>query len=130
MRLLLLLSSMALSLSACVTGSVVVPNTTDCSLAGVWEAGAFCAESVTGIKSKLTMDEYLDFLTPQDARPDPQDPAKTLPKRAGAVCQSADDFGRRKTALEQACRMLGKRCPYELRQTVQTMELIQVQGLH
>lgn len=125
MRLRLLLSLTALSLSGCVTGNVVLPNSTACSLAGVWDAGAFCAETITGIQSQMTLDEYLDFLSPQDERPDPMDPTKTLPARAGAVCQSTFDWGRQKTALEQACRILGKRCPYELHQTIKTMRTLQ-----
>lgn len=130
MRLHLLFVLTALSFTGCVTGSVSIPNGTACSLAGKWEAGAFCAETITGIKSELTLDEYLDFLTPQDERPDPLDPTKTLPARAGAVCQSTFDWGRQKTALEQACRILGKRCPYELHQTIKTMRTLQSENHH
>lgn len=125
MRLQILCVITALSFAGCVTGSVQLPNSTACSLAGVWDAGAFCAETITGIKSTMTLDEYLDFLSPQESKPDPMDPTKTIPARAGAVCQSTFDWGRQKTALEQACRILGRRCPYELHQTIKTMRVLQ-----
>lgn len=122
MLLRLSLSLTALSFVGCVTGSVTVPSTVSCTQAGVWEAGAFCAESITGSKSSMTVDEYLDFLSVAPERKDPNDPTKTIPGRPGAVCQSADDWGKQKTALEQACRILGKRCPYEMKATIKTME--------
>lgn len=49
----------------------------------------------------MTRDEFRDWLEPgQDKAP--------------AVCQSASDEMKIKIALEQACRMLGNRCTYEM----------------
>lgn len=66
-------------------------------------AGGDCAETISGETSRLTLDEYLAFLEPQ-----------LEPERAGALCQSAADWGRLKTAFEQACRKLGARCTKEI----------------
>jgi hypothetical protein len=115
----------ALELSACVTGTVTVPNTRACTVAGVISAGAMCAETITGIQSDLSFDEFLDFLEPQEERPDPAHPGQTLPARGGAVCQSASDWGAQKTALEQACRILGRRCPPELVRVIETMTTLE-----
>jgi hypothetical protein len=100
---LLLLSSSSLALASCVT---VVPNTTQCTVAGSFEAGAICAETNTGIISEMTPDEFIAFLLPSDGY-------LTGKPRAGAVCQSAADYNAMKTALEQACRILGKRCRFQ-----------------
>lgn len=65
----------------------------------------------------MTFDEFLEFLEPQVERQDPLT-GKTLPARAGAVCKSADDYNREKTALEKACRMLGSRCSYDIKRAI------------
>lgn len=109
-------------LSGCV--SIKVPNTTACSVAGVLAAGAICAETITGKTSDMTLDQFLDFLEPKAERPDPNDPSATIPGRAGAICQSAEDWGRIKTTLEQACRELGSKCSYELKAVIANMEVL------
>lgn len=40
-------------------------------------------------------------------------PMVKLVARAGAIMQSTDDYSKNKTALEEACRELGKACTYE-----------------
>lgn len=112
------------ALSGCVTGSIIIPNTTACTVAGVFSAGGFCAETLTNKVRDLSMNEYLDFLEAQSERPDPDHEGQILPARAGAICQSTDDWNAQKTALEMACRVLGKHCTYELRQTIQVMQLM------
>jgi hypothetical protein len=119
MQRLLFLVSSALAVSACVT----VPNTKVCSVAGVISAGGICAETLTSRTSDLTMDEFLDFLEAQPERPDPKDPSKKLPAHGAAVCQSSEDWNKQKTALEQACRELGKRCSYEIRRALAAIEV-------
>lgn len=118
-RLLILCAIVALS--GCRAGHVTVPNTEACTVAGVLAAGAFCAETITGQTRDMTLDEYFDFLEPKEAHDD-------VPARAGAVCQSADDWGAQKTALEQACRVLGKRCTYELREVIKNMDALSVRA--
>ena len=113
-RKLFLSLFVSMVLSACVT----VPNTTVCTVSGVLSDGSICAETLTGKKSELDIDKFLEFLTPQDERPDPDHPGQTLPKRAGAMCQSKEDWNKMKTALEQACRDLGLRCSYELKHAI------------
>jgi hypothetical protein len=100
---------------------LVVPNTNPCTAAGALTNGAICAETITGIKSELSFDQYLEFLEPQEEREDPLNPGQILPKRGGAICQSTSDWGRMKTALEQACRILAKKCSYELRAFIENM---------
>jgi len=100
-----------LSLSLTVSSCVTLPNTKACSVAGTLLGGAICAETLTGVKSEMTFDEYMEFLEPQEA-PTP---------RAGAICQSAEDWGKQKTALEQACRELGSNCKKETRQALEKL---------
>lgn len=82
-------------------------------------AGAICAETITGATSDMTFDDYIDFLVPKPERPDPDRPGHTLPARAGAMCQSADDWNENMKALEQACRMLGSKCSPEAKQILE-----------
>lgn len=98
MRKLFWLSLLPIIASACVS----VPNTKACSVAGKLAAGMICAETISGKTSEMTLDETIVFLEPTD-------------KRAGAICKSADDSNKEKTALEKACRELGNRCTYETR---------------
>lgn len=83
----------AVSGTACVT----VPNTTVCTVPGQLSAGMNCAETLSDKTSELNFDQALDFL------------------ESGAICQSAADWGKQKTALELACRQLGNRCTYEVK---------------
>ncbi len=108
--------------SGCRAGRVVVPNTEACTTAGTLAAGAFCAETLTGKTRDMTTDQFFDYLEPQAARPDPENPGHDLPARGGAVCQTVDDWNAQKTALEQACRILGKNCTYELRLVIKAMQ--------
>jgi hypothetical protein len=101
---LLLLSSCLLVLCSCIT----IPNTKACSVAGVMSAGAICATTITHETSDMTLDEFLDFLEPQEST-----------GKGAAICQSAEDWNKMKTALETACRMLGKRCSYEMKKAIE-----------
>lgn len=103
-----------MALSGCRAGKIIVPNTEACTVAGVVGAGAICAETITGITRDMTVDEFFDFLEPKEEHDD-------VPGRAGAVCQTADDWNDQKTALEMACRILGKSCTYELKQVIKNM---------
>lgn len=116
-RLRLLSLSVFMAFSACKTGQIVVPNTEACTVAGVLVAGAICAETITGKTRDMTTDEFFDFLEPKEAHDD-------VPGRAGAVCQSTDDWNNQKTALEISCRLLGKNCTYEMQQVILNMELL------
>lgn len=118
MRNKLCLSSfglVALLLSGCVT----VPNTSACSVAGLLKAGSVCGETLTDKTYDLDFAQTIDMLEPKPERPDPDHAGQTLPARAGAIFESAEDYGKNHTALEQACRALGKRCSYEIKQAIQ-----------
>lgn len=117
MRKLLYLSSFILTASACVT----VPNARTYAVAGKLSHGGIWAETQTPLTGDLTMDEFLDFLEAQDARPDPKDPTKVLPAHGAAVCLTSDDFDKLQTALGQACRELGKRCSKEVQAEIQKL---------
>jgi hypothetical protein len=94
---------------------VKVRDTRVCAVAGVMRAGADCAWTLSDRTEEMTLDEFIDFLEPQPERPDPVDPRKTLPARGGAICQSAEDWNSLKTSLDQACRLLGESCTYEMK---------------
>lgn len=61
----------------------------------------------------MTFDEYIAFLEPQLA-----DPSKNLTARGGAICQSASDWNKLKTSLEQACKILGNNCSFEIKTSI------------
>jgi hypothetical protein len=108
---------MALS-SGCAT--VRIPNTRVCTTAGVMSQGAICAETLTGTTQELTLDEWIAFLEPTD-------------KRAGALCQSTEDWNKQKIALELACRKLGKACSLEVKRAfrgyTRRIELLQSRAI-
>lgn len=106
MRKLCLLSSLAIAASGCVT---TVPNIRVCTVAGNLEGGMICSDN-HGQTSEMTAQETVEFLEPA-----------VEPPRAGAVCMTANDFGRMKTALEKACRRLGRKCSYEVRAALAQM---------
>jgi hypothetical protein len=126
MRKLILLSLCILTVLniSCATDGVVVPNTEACTVAGVIAAGAICAETITGKTRDMSMDEFFDFLEPREEQPDPTNPGHTLSSRGGAICQSVDDWNSQKTALEIACRILGKNCTYEIKQAIEGMNAV------
>jgi hypothetical protein len=112
------LISSALALSGCAT----IPNIKACTAAGVLSAGANCAETVTGVTSQMTEDEYFDFLEPQQERPDPSSPGHLLPARGGAICTSSEDFNRLKTEFEKACKKI--KCTKEAAQALANLKVI------
>lgn len=123
-KLHLLILSVSMALSGCRAGHVVVPDTEACTVAGVIAAGAICAHTLAKdaegkpLTRDMTMDEYFDFLEPKE------EGENSEPARAGAVCESTNDYGAKKTALEQACRILGKNCTYEMQQAIEGMKQV------
>lgn len=112
------------ALTSLVSCAITVPNTRVCSVSGYISNGADCAYTLSPKTEQMTFQELLEFLEPQPERPDPKDPSKRLPARGGALCQSAEDWGKQKTALEQACKKLSK-CNYEqLREALDRVESI------
>lgn len=99
----LILSSFALLLSC---SRVRIENTRACTVAGVLSAGADCDNSLNDQRTHLTMSQFLDFLEPS-------------PKRGGAICQSAEDFVKNLTALENACQILGPQCTIDMQINIQ-----------
>jgi hypothetical protein len=49
----------------------------------------------------MNMNDYLNWLEARDGH-------------AAAICMSAADWGDMKMKLELACKMLGKRCKYQI----------------
>ncbi len=107
-----------LILTSC--GSVKLPNTRVCAVSGKLSAGADCVYTGEETKEEMTFTEFMDFLEAQDAKPNPKDPSKMIPPHGAALCQSSEDYTKQKTALEQACRLLGNRCTPEIKKTLQT----------
>lgn len=134
-----------LALSACQT--VAVPNTHVVAVAGKVSAGGLWAETNTGRTGELSLSELVDFLEPQEQREcvpkghwDAKEPTLwvadfnicaedqttgkklVLPARGGAIMQPAEDWNKLKTALELACRALGKHCTYDMKLAIGTLD--------
>lgn len=86
---------------------VKVPDTQACVVKGVMKAGAFCDWTLSSKPEDLTLDEWIAFL-----EPDPET------GKGAAVCEPSEHWNKKKTALEQACALLGDRCSYEIRRTL------------
>lgn len=125
---------LSLFASALLFSCVSIPNTRVVTVAGQLSAGGIWAETQTLATGDLSFDELLDFIEPQAERvcvpvpgfpicQDDQTHGVTvhLPARGGAVMQSSEDYGKQKTALEEACRELGSRCSYEVQQAIAQM---------
>lgn len=109
-------------LSSCK--KIHIEDATECIVAGVLMAGADCATTNSSQVSELDFEQFVEFLEPQPERPDPKNPGKTLPARAGAVCRSDDDFTAQKTALESACALLRNRCTPEIKTAIGGMNRV------
>ncbi len=96
--------------------STEVPNTEVCAVAGVLSAGMDCAETLTAKTRSMDLHQAITFLEPQEEITNPD--GTVTPARGAALCQSSEDWGEMKTALEQACKILGPRCTYEMHQAI------------
>src|ERR1017187_8697433 len=99
------LCTFALMLLGC--NSVKIHNIEICSVAGKMSAGMDCAETLTAKTREMNLDETIVFLEPNEKE-----------GRGGAYCESAKDLDSMKTSLEQACKLLGSQCSYEIQQTI------------
>jgi hypothetical protein len=99
MRLKLLLVSLPLLISSCVT----IQDAEFCSPAGTVSNGAICSHLLNSETNTKTFNDFLFWLEAAPKTP-------TTPEKSAAICMSAIDFNAFKTELEVACRMLGKRC--------------------
>lgn len=97
----------ALLVSAC---DVVIPDVEVCSGKAPLSQGANCATTISGQTREIDLNAYLDMLAPNIEQ-----------NRGGAICMSTVDYSRQQTALEQACRALGKRCKKEVREAIVKM---------
>lgn len=89
-------------LTACK--SVEIPNTRMCSVAGSVDFGGDCAYTGSDKTDEMTFEEFIAFLN------------------AGAICQSAEDFGKQKTAMDDACVLLGSKCTVEIKQALRRIQ--------
>ena len=89
---------MCILISSCVT----IPNIRPCSVAGTMNAGASCAWTLSGEVERLNLDQLIDFIEPNEER-----------EKGGAIIISARHWEKLKTAIEQACRKLGRKCKVE-----------------
>lgn len=98
--------------------SVKINDKTVCAASGDVSSGATCTHLISSDHSFLTFDEFLDFLSAR-----PESPDHTIPAKGAAMCMSANDWGKMKLELETACRLLGKKCSYELSKTIENLGL-------
>lgn len=101
-----------------------------CAPAGKLSAGGICTHLISPEKTFISFNEILDMLEAQPERECVPVPGlsvcadnqngtpQKIPARGAAIIMSAEDWGAMKTELEEACRKLGKRCSYEVRQMI------------
>lgn len=88
-----------------------------CSVAGVMAAGAECVHTLSDESRSLNLDQWVDFLEPQEAKYD-SDGKLISPERGGALCMPAKDWEEQKTFMESACKKLGEGCTVEVQQMI------------
>lgn len=99
-------------LSGC---GITIPNTRVCAVSGLMTAGADCAWTLSDETEEMNLDQLIEFLEPRVA-------TETLPARGAAICQSAEDWNKQKTALEQACKKMGRWCTFEVKAMAESMQ--------
>lgn len=88
-----------------------------CAVAGVMSAGMDCAHTLNDKTYEINLDETIAFLEPKDTVKDKN--GKIVSQaRGAAMCQSAADWNQQKTDLEEACKILGSACSFEMQQTI------------
>ncbi len=103
----LLLSMSLLLASSC---QVVIPKVVFCAFKTTNPAlGAFCADNFSENVWEKTETEYLRMLLGDGGE-------------TPAVCMSANDFTAYKTALDQACRALGKKCKKAVKESIENLQ--------
>lgn len=98
--LILFISSLIVS-----CGTVKIPNTEVCTIAGKLSHGMICAETMTSNTRDLTFEESLEFLEASE-------------DRGAALCQSSKHWNDIRTTLEIACKLLGKKCKKKLKKSI------------
>jgi hypothetical protein len=106
---LVALLTAVLILILCGCTGVVQKNVEACAVAGELSNGADCAKTLTDDTREMTLDEFIEFLEPQN-------------ERGPAICLSSEDFASLKTTLEQACAKI-KGCAKETE-----LQMNEVQG--
>ena len=98
------------SLAVISCAHVEVPNVKACAVAGSLTNGMDCVYTLSSETEEMSADEMIYFLEP--------DPELNKP---AAICQASEDWNKIKTALEQACTQLKKRCSYEMKEAIKTV---------
>ena len=84
-------------------------------------AGMNCADTLTPNTREMTLEETIKFLEPQE--PILSESGEVIiPGRSGAICQSSEHYNEIKTDLEVACKKLGKRCTYEMKENIESFK--------
>lgn len=117
--LILFVTMLLVSLSGCK--EIEIKNSEFCAVAGILAAGMDCANSLKPDTRSMDLDETIAWLEPSEAVLD-SNGKEVVPARGAAICQSSNDFNENKTTLEIACRMLGKKCSYQLQQIIASMD--------
>jgi hypothetical protein len=113
-------SSLLLLTALASCAHVKIPDTEACAVAGTMAAGMNCATTLSLKTREMDLDETLEFLEAQEAIKDEN--GKIIKEaHSAAICQSSKDYVSLKTALEQACIIMKKRCTYEFKQMIKKM---------
>jgi hypothetical protein len=86
---------------------VQLPDVRACAVAGRLTQGMDCATSLSGRITELNFNETIQFLEPS-----------IEPEKPPAICLASGDWTKIKTALEQACVALKRRCTKEIKESI------------
>lgn len=135
MRLCLLsLVLLTLPLGSLSCTSLEIQDANTCAPAGKLSQGGLCTHLTNNKTSLLTFNELIDFIEAQPERtcvPVPGFPVCAddqsqgvpvkMPARGAAFILSASDFGQIALELQEGCRMLGKRCSFQMQLLVEKL---------
>lgn len=82
---------------------VQIPDTKHCTVRGRLAHGANCSTTISNKQEKMDLNAFVKFLEPDEES-----------GKGGAICTPSEDYRKAKTAIEQACAMLGKKCSLEV----------------
>lgn len=107
--LIIRISFLSLFALASNCGHMIIEDTEVCAVAGLLSSGADCAHTLTDETRRMNLEQFIEFLEPSE-------------DKGGALCQSVSDWNKNKTSLEIACRKLGKKCSYEVKEFISRVD--------
>lgn len=103
------------------TTDIKIPDTEVCAVSGVMAAGADCVNTLSYNQRSMTLDQWVDFLEPQQMKV--IDGKVVRRERGPALCQSSEDWNKQKTELEKICKKIGAACTYEMQKQIDSFKI-------